>query len=91
MAKSIVIDQSYKKYTFSFELTKPQSNHFWELLIAGYCMSDRLAHGVANARLKRTDLLEVKRWRVLAKELSPLLAASKLQPIEKEKVDNTTD
>ena len=91
MAKSIVIDPSEKKYTFSFELTKPQSDHFWKLLIQGCCLSDLVFYGVTYGRLETAALRTAKRWCRLEKEITPLIIAGKLTPIEEETVDNTTD
>ena len=89
MAKDIVIDQSNKKYTFSFELTKPQHARFWKWLMQGCCLTDEVFYGVHSGRLDKGAWKTANRWCEYEKELAPLVIAGKLTPIEEETVDPT--
>lgn len=95
MAKDIVDDgtgsgQSEKKYTFSFELTKPQHTRFWEWLTQSCYMTEEVFYGVECGRLEEIASKSAKRWCELEKEIAPLVIAGKLTPIEKETVNPTT-
>lgn len=94
MDKRIVDDgtgsgQSEKKYTFSFELTKPQHHRFWEWLRQGSYLTDEVFYGVHSGRLDKGAWGTANRWCELEREFAPLIIASKLTPIEGETVDNT--